>query len=103
MKVKTSVSLSEEVLRSIDEIAGPGCNRSAILEQAAAEWIRRKRRAQLDAREAEIFANLTLEQLESDVLEYTVDPEELGDDLELLPEVEARLRREEEDRARAAG
>jgi predicted transcriptional regulator len=102
MKVKTSVTLSEKLLREIDEVAGPGCNRSAVIEQATAEWVRRRRRAELDAREAEIFANLTPEALESDVVHYSIDPFELGDDVELLPEVEERLQREEA-AARAAG
>jgi hypothetical protein len=96
MKVKTSVTLSERLLAAIDEVAGEGCNRSAILEEAASDWVRRKRRAEDDRHDAEIYARLTPEQIaESDVLDYSVDPFELGDDIELLPEVEARLAAED--------
>lgn len=102
MKVKTSVTLSEELLRAIDEVAGPGCNRSAVLEQALTAWVRQKRREERNRHDAEIFASLTPEQVaDSDVLDYSVDPFDLGDDIELPPEVEARLAAEES--VRAAG
>ena len=92
MKVKTSVTLSEKLLRDIDEIAGPGCNRSAVLEQAAREWVGRRRREEANRHDAEIFKRLTPEQLaDSDVVEYSVDPLDFGDDVELLPSVEAKL------------
>ncbi|MGB4863942.1 MAG: hypothetical protein WBO97_15925, partial [Tepidiformaceae bacterium] len=58
MKIKTSVTLSEKLLAAIDEVAGPGCNRSAVLEQAATEWVRRKRREEADRRDAEIYARM---------------------------------------------
>ena len=102
MKIKTSVTLSEEVLRAIDEVAGAGCNRSAILEEAALAWVRLARRDAMNRHDADIFARLTPEEIESDVVDFSVDPFELGDDMELLPEVEERIRREEELR-RAAG
>jgi len=62
MKIKTSVTLSEKLLAAIDEVAGPGCNRSAVLEQAATEWVRRKRREEADRRDAEIYARMAATQ-----------------------------------------
>ncbi len=102
MKVKTSVTLSEKLLERIDAIAGPGCNRSAVLEEATWDWVWAKERSEANRRDAELFAALTPKQIaDSDVLDYSIDPTELGDDVELLPEVEARIAREEA--ARAAG
>ena len=83
MKVKTSVTLSEEVLRAIDEVAGPGCNRSAILEEAALAWVHLARRESLNRHDAEIYASLSPESVESDVLDFSVDPFKLGDDIVL--------------------
>ena len=102
MKVKTSVTLSESLLRDIDEVAGPGCNRSAVLEEAAREWVWAKQRDQVNKRDAEIFAALTPDQIgESDVLDYSIDPMELGDQFELSDDVLRRIAAE--DAAGAAG
>lgn len=96
MKVKTSVTLSEKLLRDIDEIAGPGCNRSAVLEEAAQEWVRRQRRDEANRHDAAIYARLTPEQLaDSDVADFSVDPLDLGDDVEVSDEVLARWARED--------
>ncbi len=102
MKVKTSVSLSEELLAAIDETVGTGGNRSEFIEKAVRRRIRELRRAERNARDREIFASLTPEQLaESDVLDYSIDPLALGDPVEPSDEVLARL--DAEAKLRAAG
>jgi metal-responsive CopG/Arc/MetJ family transcriptional regulator len=89
MKVKTSVSLSEELLAAIDEIAGPGRSRSAVLEEAAGEWVKRRRRQ--EAFEEEVARlNAIVEGPEPpDVLDYSIDPIELGDPFEEVATVGA--------------
>jgi metal-responsive CopG/Arc/MetJ family transcriptional regulator len=88
MKVKTSVTLSEKLLAAIDEVAGPGCNRSAVLEEAAADWVRRRRREEDNRHDAAVYATLTAEQIaDSDVLKDSIDPLELGDAVELETDV----------------
>jgi metal-responsive CopG/Arc/MetJ family transcriptional regulator len=83
MKVKTSVTLSDKLLAAIDEVAGPGCNRSAVLEEAAADWVRRRRREEnFEAEVARI--NAIVDGSEApDVLDYSVEPDDLGDDFEM--------------------
>ncbi len=41
MKIKTSITLSEEIIRSIDELFGEQKNRSEIIEQAIKDYIER--------------------------------------------------------------
>ena len=101
MKIKTSVSLSEELLAELDKEVGAGA-RSAFIERAIKQRLREIRRAERNARDAEIYASLTPEQLaESDVTDYGIDPLELGDHVELTDEVEERIARE--NALRAAG
>ena len=75
MRVKTSVTLSPETLRAIDEIAGELLNRSRVIEQAVLEFIERRRRADRDARDLEILnrsADVLNEEVE-DVLAYQIE------------------------------
>ena len=69
MKVKTSVTLSEELIRRMDRV---DTNRSALLEQAAREYLERLEKKARDTRDAEILdahaARLNSEA--EDVLEY---------------------------------
>ncbi len=55
MRIKTSVTLSPETLRAIDEVAGEVLNRSRVIELAVLEFIERRRRAARDARDLEIL------------------------------------------------
>ncbi len=55
MKIKTSVTISEELLAAIDEFVDGGQNRSSFLENAAWEYVSRLRRAQQNARDIEII------------------------------------------------
>jgi len=77
------------------------------LEQAATEWVRRLRREEADRRDAEIYARMAADpEIQKEIeenLALSVQWWELGDAVELLPEVEARSAREERDRSVAAG
>ncbi len=103
MKVKTSVTLSEKLLAAIDEVAGPGCNRSAVLEEAATEWVRRHRRSERDQKDAEIYARMAADptiQHEIEEAHQVAAPWwEVGEEVELSDEVIARLEREAAARA----
>ena len=50
MKVKTSVTLSVELLRALSEEVGPR-NRSAFIEEASWSYLRSRRRAERDRTE----------------------------------------------------
>jgi metal-responsive CopG/Arc/MetJ family transcriptional regulator len=72
MKEKTSITLSKEVLRAIDRIAGSKQSRSALIEAVLLEYLRQRTRAERDARDLAIIkrnaAELNREAL--DALEY---------------------------------
>ena len=72
MKVKTSVTLSQELLVAIDELLTSDQNRSRFLEDAAWEHVTRKRRAQENARDLEII-NQRADYLNSEVLDALSD------------------------------
>jgi metal-responsive CopG/Arc/MetJ family transcriptional regulator len=55
MRVKTSVTIDEHVLRAIDRAATPGRSRSRILEDAARLFLARQARATRDRRDREIL------------------------------------------------
>ena len=103
MKVKTSVSLSEELLRQHDAEVGKDGNRSQFIEAAVKQRLREIRRAERNARDAEIYRQLADDpdyQREVQLtLETSVPWWELGDEIELTDEVEARIAREHEFRA----
>ena len=75
MRVKTSVTLSEESLRAIDQLAGRNGNRSQIIEQAVREYVEHRRRLRRDARDLEILnrAAQRLNREMEDVLGYQAD------------------------------
>jgi len=52
MKVKTSVTLSEDIVRAIDEV---GANRSRVIEQAVKEYVLRRQRQRRDDRDLELL------------------------------------------------
>lgn len=73
MKVKTSVTLSEDILRAMDAIRG-NTNRSEFLEAAAAALIRKRAQEERDARDLAVL-NQHAERLNAealDVLGYQV-------------------------------
>ena len=76
MKEKTSITLSKEVLRGIDQIAGSRQSRSAFIEAVLSQYLRRQTRAQIEARDLELI-NKAAHELNTeveDILRYQ-DPE----------------------------
>ncbi len=72
MKEKTSITLSKEVLAGIDRIAGSKQSRSAFIEAVLAQYLRRQKRAQIEARDLELI-NRAADELNAevdDVLRY---------------------------------
>jgi metal-responsive CopG/Arc/MetJ family transcriptional regulator len=55
MKIKTSITLSQELLTTIDGMVDAAQNRSQFFETAAWEYIARLRRAALNQRDLEII------------------------------------------------
>ena len=82
MKVKTSVTLSEELLRDIDRSVAGGRSRSQFIERAVSDYIRRRERDARRTREIELLnaiADGTLGE-PPDVEDYSA---EVGDEIEL--------------------
>ena len=75
MKVKTSITLSEDLLKAIDEYTGEYKNRSEFIEKAIQSFIRQLIRRQQDARDLEIINQRAdyLNREAADVLTYQVD------------------------------
>jgi len=72
MKENTSITLSKDVLTSIDRIAGSKQSRSAFIEAVLTQYLRRQARAQVEARDLELInkaADELNEEVE-DVLRY---------------------------------
>lgn len=80
MKVKTSVTLSPELLEAIDRCAARG-SRSDFLEKAAWEAVWRSERARRDARDVPILNALAADcsTESSDLLDYQAPWWTLGD------------------------
>ena len=71
MKAKTSITLSEDLVESIDRLAD-GMPRSAFIERVLRAFVRRQERARADARDLALL-NRHAEQLNAeaaDVLDY---------------------------------
>ena len=75
MKVKTSITLSEDLLDEIASILPDASNRSAFIEQALREHLSARKRRDRDARDSKILeANAeALNEEAADVLAYQVD------------------------------
>ena len=74
MKVKTSITLSKDLLKMIDEYTGEYKNRSEFIETAAWALIAKRAQDERDARDLEIL-NRRAERLNAealDVLDYQV-------------------------------
>ncbi len=74
MKVKISITLSEDLLKAIDEYTGEYKNRSEFIEKAIQSFIRQLIRRQQDARDLEIINQRAdyLNREAADVLTYQV-------------------------------
>jgi metal-responsive CopG/Arc/MetJ family transcriptional regulator len=66
MKEKTSITLSKEVLAGIDRIAGSKQSRSAFIEAVLAQYLRKRARAQVEARDLELI-NKAADELNTEV------------------------------------
>ncbi len=75
MKVKTSITLSEDILQTVDELSGSYKNRSEFIETAVRAFIDRLIREQQNARDLEILNRHAdrLNQEAADVLTYQVE------------------------------
>lgn len=51
MKAKTSLTLSEDLLSTLDRMAGPKVSRSSFIEQILREYVERRAQARRRARE----------------------------------------------------
>lgn len=76
MKEKTSVTLSKEVLASIDRMAGSNQSRSAFIEAVLRRFVLEQAKMARDARELELL-NQHSDELNAeaeDVLDYQAPP-----------------------------
>ncbi len=78
MKEKTSVTLSPEVLKGIDRLAGSKQSRSAFIQTVLQQYLRQRAREQRDARDMAII-NRNAEQLNRDALDGLEYQAPLGD------------------------
>lgn len=76
MKLKTSITLSEDILAAIDKRSGQFKNRSDFIEAAVRAYIDRLLRAEQDARDLAIINRRAdrLNQEAVDVLAYQIIP-----------------------------
>ena len=75
MKIKTSITLSQDLIEAVDRLAGRGKNRSAVIEQAVRDFIAVRAQRMRNARDLEILDKhaVRLNREASDVLSYQVD------------------------------
>jgi metal-responsive CopG/Arc/MetJ family transcriptional regulator len=55
MKVKTSITLSEDVIEAVDNLAGESNNRSEFIETALRSYIAQQKRDERNSRDLEII------------------------------------------------
>jgi metal-responsive CopG/Arc/MetJ family transcriptional regulator len=82
MKVKTSVTLSRELLAAIEKRCHGESSRSEFLERAAWDVLRAAERTERDARETAILNAIADGKLGElpDVLDYSIPHSQLGDE-----------------------
>ena len=76
MKIKTSITLAEDLLKVIDEQSGPYKNRSDFIEKAVRAYVAQVMRDRQNARDLDIINRQAdrLNQEAEDVLTYQVLP-----------------------------
>ncbi len=76
MKIKTSVTLSEDLLKAIDDQSGPEKNRSEFIENALRAYMSQVIRDRQNAKDLEIINREAdrLNEEAADVLSYQVIP-----------------------------
>jgi metal-responsive CopG/Arc/MetJ family transcriptional regulator len=77
MKSKTSLTLSEDLVATIDKLAGPKMSRSAYIEQILREFVERRAQARKGAREVAAINRhaVQLNSEMSDALTFQVNSE----------------------------
>jgi metal-responsive CopG/Arc/MetJ family transcriptional regulator len=75
MRVKTSVTIDERVLKAIDNVATPQRSRSRLIEDAAREYLARRARSARETRDLAILNDAAdaLNREMDDVLAYQAD------------------------------
>ncbi len=75
MKIKTSITLSEDLIREIDELSGRFGNRSALIEKAIRDFLTAEAKRRRDLQDIEILNRRAdaLNKEAEDVLSYQVD------------------------------
>lgn len=75
MKIKTSITISEELIKSIDEVFGGQKNRSEFIEKAVKHYIERQIQEERDLKDLDILNKKAdkLNKEAEDVLSYQVD------------------------------
>ena len=77
MKEKTSVTLSKDVLKGVDRLAGSKYSRSAFIERVLRRYLRDRAKAALEARDLERLNNGAdrLNREAAEILEYQASEE----------------------------
>jgi metal-responsive CopG/Arc/MetJ family transcriptional regulator len=86
MKIKTSISLSKDLLCRIDEAVGEGGNRSEFIERVVRQHLRRAERDASFTAEVALLNRIARGEggIEPpDVLDYTVEPEQVQEPVQL--------------------
>jgi metal-responsive CopG/Arc/MetJ family transcriptional regulator len=75
MKVKTSITLSEELIRSIEKLFGKQQNKSEFIEKAVADYIKKQIKEERDINDLAILNKKAdkLNKEAADVLMYQAD------------------------------
>ncbi len=75
MKIKTSITISDALIKQMDNYLGSSGNRSALIEQALREFLATKAQQVREAKDLEILNNRakTLNNEANDVLSYQVE------------------------------
>jgi len=75
MKIKTSITLSEDLIIEMDKLMGRSGNRSALVEQALRDYLAAKAQQIRDAKDLEILNRRAhkLNKEAQDVLSYQVE------------------------------
>jgi metal-responsive CopG/Arc/MetJ family transcriptional regulator len=75
MKVKTSITLSEELIHGIDEMLGERQNRSEFIERAVRDYMEKQSRKERNQRDLDILNKKSgkLNREAEDVLSYQID------------------------------
>ncbi len=75
MKIKTSITLSEDLAQSIDELSGDKKNMSGFIEEAVREYIERRLQSKRDREDLAILNKKAdrLNKEAADVLSYQAD------------------------------